>query len=561
MNFLKECKTVSDQYLLQYNEEECICRPAVTNNGDHEIKLNEVILFKGHFPFQGDTQLYGEGFNMMAQSIGTIDHIEPLPGCTDAGHYKLPSKHGYYTMYNYILIHPKNYILIGFTTCNSFVGEFRIGENKEFEIALNMEGIILKKGQTRQLEEICILENGDRESVLAAYAQMIQQKYNLSDCAERYTGWCSWYGYWENITEESIIQNLTAIKEKKLNMKYIQLDYGYQDKLGDWLINSDKFPSGIKAICDTIQKEGFEPALWVAPFIAELGSKVFREHPDWFISDGNHLPLTADKVTFAGWSNPPWVMLDPTNKEAYEYIKHVFYVMRHEWNCKYFKLDANMWGALPFGNRSNPDMTSVEAYRLGMKAIREGAGDDSFILGCNAPMWQSIGTVDGMRVTSDIERVWDSVKTAAVQAFPRNWQNNRLWSNDPDCVILSNYTQIIGREGIDEVMRLSDDEFKLHIAYILASGGMLLSGDVIPELSEEKTEILKRLLSETDQAAPFADFNFDFSKLNNKMLYFNFKDTIKTVECPVEGIDWFTGEKTSNQLIIPPHSAKIIYIK
>lgn len=72
-----------------------------------------------------------------------------------------------------------------------------------------------------------------------------------------------------------------------------------------------------------------------------------------------------------------------------------------------------MWGALPGGNRFNENATKIEAYRMGMEAVLEGAGTDSFILGCNAPMWPSLGLVHGMRVTGDISRSWPKIKMLA----------------------------------------------------------------------------------------------------------------------------------------------------
>ena len=64
--------------------------------------------------------------------------------------------------------------------------------------------------------------------------------------------------------------------------------------------------------------------------------------------------------------------------------------MREEWGCTYFKLDANFWGAMHGGRFHDPRATRIEAYRRGMQAILRGAGD-GFILGCNHPIWPSIG--------------------------------------------------------------------------------------------------------------------------------------------------------------------------
>ena len=87
---------------------------------------------------------------------------------------------------------------------------------------------------------------------------------------------------------------------------------------------------------------------------------------------------------------------------------------------------------MPFGRRRNPSGTSVEAYRAGMRAVMEGAGADSVILGCNAPMWPSIGVCNAMRITGDISRSWPVFKTQARECFLRNWQTGRLWINDPE---------------------------------------------------------------------------------------------------------------------------------
>ncbi|MCA1652001.1 MAG: hypothetical protein LC753_17610, partial [Acidobacteria bacterium] len=91
--------------------------------------------------------------------------------------------------------------------------------------------------------------------------------------------------------------------------------------------------------------------------------------------------------------------------------------------------------------------TRIEAYRRGMQAIIEGAGD-GFILGCNHPIWPSLGLIHGSRSSNDIKRTWDRMARTARQNLSRNWQNGRLWWNDPDAVVLTG--------------PLTDDEFQFH---------------------------------------------------------------------------------------------------
>ena len=206
-------------------------------------------------------------------------------------------------------------------------------------------------------------------------------------------------------------------------------------------------------------------------------------------------------------------MLDGSHPGACAWLREVFRVMRREWGCRYFKLDANVWGGFPFGRRHGA-VTSVEAYRSGMAAIRDGAGEGAFILGCNAPMWPSLGCCDGMRVTGDINRNWKTFRMLAAECFRRNWQHGWLWLNDPDCAVLTN------QNG----SALTPAEFGFHAAHLLASGGLVLSGDKIPELDGAARDTLRRLIRQAGAPARFLDpeFRTAVAKRDGRTLYFFF---------------------------------------
>ncbi|HEX2185273.1 MAG TPA: hypothetical protein VHN78_07190, partial [Chloroflexota bacterium] len=218
------------------------------------------------------------------------------------------------------------------------------------------------------------------------------------------------------------------------------------------------------------------------------------EGRQWLVQDERGQPLPSSEVSFGGWRRGPWYMLDGTHPGAQEYLRHVFAEMRHDWGCRYFKLDALTWGALHGGVRHDRRATRIEAYRRGLAALRRGAGEDSFLLGCNAPMWASLGEVHGMRVSDDINRTWARITGVARQCFWRNWQHGRLWINDPDCLVLSNKP---GRPP------LSPDELTFHATAVLASGGMILAGDDMTTLGAEAWRQLRRLVPPLGAAARF----------------------------------------------------------
>lgn len=100
------------------------------------------------------------------------------------------------------------------------------------------------------------------------------------------TGWTSWYNYYQNINESIILKNLHSLKNANKNINIFQIDDGYQTNVGDWLdIDSNKFPNGMKYISDKIHQEGYKSGLWLAPFVCETNSKLFKEHQDWILKD------------------------------------------------------------------------------------------------------------------------------------------------------------------------------------------------------------------------------------------------------------------------------------
>jgi alpha-galactosidase len=83
-------------------------------------------------------------------------------------------------------------------------------------------------------------------------------------------------------------------------LRYIQIDDGYQSKMGDWLETGNAFGGNIQNVLKQIKSAGFEPAIWVAPFIAEKDSLVFQQHPDWFVK-GEPRPSKGRRA-FSTWN-------------------------------------------------------------------------------------------------------------------------------------------------------------------------------------------------------------------------------------------------------------------
>lgn len=529
------------------------CSLSVTNTTDNDIKPGDLTLFYAEMPFTPDTRFYGEGFNMLSQYGGTVKDFRLLGSFSDYDHYKLYRPQGINQVYNMIIFYPEGQmpLLIGFFSCYRFNGWIRFNE-EIIQLALNCENAVVGAGRTEALEEIFI-EQGEVNTVLSHFADAIGKHHPKREFSEIPTGWCSWLAYGPNITEKNIYDNLDAVKKHGLDLKYIQIDDGYQEYWGDWFSFTDKFDKGVKQLCLDIKAKGFEPAIWVAPFVAERDSRLFKNHPDWFVRDESGQPLSSGDVSFGGWRCAPWYILDMTHPKAQEYIRTVFTVMKNEWQIRYFKLDAIVWASLPFGHRYDDTKTAVEAYKMGMQVICDAVGEDSFVLGGNSPMWPAIGSVNGMRITNDNCRSWYQFTQLARECFHRNWQHNRLWINDPDTVLLQNEKiKIVGPDGKVgyKLGELTKGEFAFNASYTMASGGMVLSSDDISLMTDDNIELLRRLLPPTKVAAEFSgeDFSVGRAKIDESKTYiylFNFDNTEKDYIIPVDGrvevLDLFEG--------------------
>jgi alpha-galactosidase len=469
-----------------------VCRCTLRNTGKRAARVREVVLFDYQHGLPGETRLYGEGFQMLSQTGGTLAQPVDLGNYTDVKHYKLIEPDGARALYGALTLSPRaadTHHLLAFTSARRFVGKFRLLPSS-IQIVIDTEGLELTPEEEWLLEELTWSSGSSREELLQALAARLTRHHPRLAFRDPPSGWCSWYCFGPNVTAEQVLANLDVIAREVPGLKYIQIDDGYQPAMGDWLDTGAAFGGNVQTVLQQIRAKGFEPAIWVAPFIAEAGSRLFQSHPDWFVKDDNGEPLRADRVTFAGWRRAPWYALDGTHPQAQAHVTGVFRTMRQEWGCTYFKLDANFWGAIHGGRFHDPRATRIDAYRRGMRAVLDGAGD-AFILGCNHPIWASLGLIHGSRSSNDIRRTWDRIATTARQNLMRNWQNGTLWWNDPDAVVLTG--------------DLPEEEFRFHVTAIYATGGMILSGDDLTAISAPRLAMLKKLQPPTGRAARFED--------------------------------------------------------
>jgi hypothetical protein len=288
-------------------------------------------------------------------------------------------------------------------------------------------------------------------------------------------------------------------------LNFLQIDDQWQVQRRDFTTHKkgDNAPyaDGMKKTADTIKQHGFFAGLWITPF-GWQGQDVqdgkdspnktaLKDKPDYFVKrqDGS-----VYQVRWAG------DCLDMSNPEARKFLGDVIGRMTHEWGYKLLKIDGLWAGMACKILYPSPDYrddglgdavfydknkTNVEVYRDGLKLVRESAGKDVFLLGCNIAqnmrtMGASIGLVDGMRVGPDIKADWGAVVRCARPATWLYFWNGRVWHNDPDCLML--------REP------LTIENGQAWASWIALSGQMNLVSEWLPGLPPERLDIYKRTI-------------------------------------------------------------------
>ena len=132
--------------------------------------------------------------------------------------------------------------------------------------------------------------------------------------------------------------------------------------LGDWYVNPEKFPNGLKPLIDKVRGLGMDFGLWVEPEMVNPDSDLYRKHPDWVLNfpgrprseQRNQLVLnlarsdvrdyvegfldkllSENDIAFLkwdynrNWSEPGWdqVPVDQQQRVYIEYIRNLYAIL------------------------------------------------------------------------------------------------------------------------------------------------------------------------------------------------------------------------------------------
>ncbi|MCX7048999.1 MAG: NPCBM/NEW2 domain-containing protein [Candidatus Sumerlaeota bacterium] len=373
-----------------------------------------------------------------------------------------------------------------------------VNDRVGLEAQIDYGRLRVKPGGRAETETLAVGWFADARIGLESYADAIAKHYAVK-LPPQPAGYCTWYA--DKHAGACDETNLAALAEfaakelKQFGFDFVQIDDKWQSgtsKNGPCrgFMNAKPngpYPNGMKATSDNIKKLGLMPGIWFMPFAGTSYDEFFKDHQDWFAKDKDGKPFEAR------WGG---TCLDMTHPGAREYLKKLVNRIAHEWGYRVFKMDGlwtgtatrlmyvnngYKWDEMGEAALSDPDKTQIEAFRDGLKLVRETAGPDVYLLGCCVSQNMrsfggSFGLLDAMRVGPDT----GAGRIGAPHASRNYFLQGRVWHNDPDCVSIRAKTPLA--------------QARVNASFTAITGDLFYNSDWMPDLPPERLDILKRTI-------------------------------------------------------------------
>ncbi len=356
----------------------------------------------------------------------------------------------------------------------------------------------IKPGADARTETFVLGIFDDARLGLEAYASAVAKFYSVK-LPPQPAGYCTWYAdKHAGACDEKHLAELAAFAAKELKpfgFDFVQIDDNWQagvstngPKRAFTMHRADgPYPGGMKAAADSISQLGLTPGIWFMPFAGTHYDPFFRDHQDWFATGPDGKPFETR------WGG---TCLDMTQSGAREHLRGLVRRIAHEWGYKVFKMDGLWTGSatrLMYVNDGykddmigesalhDPDKTHIEAFRDGLKLVREAAGPGVFLLGCCVSQNMrsfggAFGLLDAMRVGPDT----GAGHIGAPHASRNYFLHGRVWQNDPDCVSVRARTPL--------------NQARVNASFTAIAGHLFYNSDWMPDLPAERLDILKRTI-------------------------------------------------------------------
>lgn len=146
----------------------------------------------------------------------------------------------------------------------------------------------------------------------------------------------SWEMCYFDVSQEKMIR---VIKEAaKLGFELVVLDDGWfghrnnsKSSLGDWTVNTEKFPDGLTPLLKCAKENGIQLGIWFEPEMISPDSALMKSHSGWHMQIDGYTPLLGRNQ----------LVLDFTQLEIQDHIINTMSNFLEEYPVSYIKWDMN----------------------------------------------------------------------------------------------------------------------------------------------------------------------------------------------------------------------------
>ena len=169
----------------------------------------------------------------------------------------------------------------------------------------------------------------------------------------------NWEGTYFDFDEKKIME--IADSAAKAGCEMLVLDDGWfgarnddHAGLGDWVVNMQKLKGGMSQIADHVSSLGMKFGLWFEPEMVNEDSDLYREHPDWALTDPDRKPVMGRDQ----------LVLDMSRDEVVEYLFESISDVLKNANISYVKWDFNRSLSNVFSRTLAADKQGEVAHRF-----------------------------------------------------------------------------------------------------------------------------------------------------------------------------------------------------
>lgn len=402
-----------------------------------------------------------------------------------------------------------------FTTFERFYTEF-VTDCEGISAVIYLEDKPVLAGERYALETLALDENLSGLDFFETYTQLLHDKHHVGAMKPIPAGWSSWSCVYGAVDEEIVLKEARELAAGWLDKgaDLMQIDDGWQKEgsFGAYWTHNEKFSHDMPWLNEKIRELGLRFGIWMGPgMVVDTSSRFDELYPYINLVDGKLVKNFGGDETLMADKNGSVYGLDIGKEEVIELAREMFRRGVQEYGAEYFKVDFIVNLLVRAGNGFSrveyEDGYAVELYKRYMREIRKTVGDDVFLLACGAPVGESVGIYDSIRISHDITwggvgqphhpGTWNILRNDAQCAFLRSPFHGKVFINDSDGLLVRDFMT----EYCDDGLAMTLEEAKMWATVVAMCGGQILINEQIERLPQERKDIFTNILPPLGLAA------------------------------------------------------------